>query len=424
MESPRTPIEEPASIAAGGPFAWRGLAVGLAAAVVLGGAVAFAANVAQAYLCPWLIFPLVVGIALGALLVGAVCFSAGLVAVTTRIELGLGIGALGLVSFVLGDWRQARRSWLPLALGGAAGYALLGATFGHIVPDTAIAKAFGPMSLGEAVLVALFSSVTSFSFGIGLMLLWCASFVALLRTASVKWRVATLIVNSVLPVLVLFVAVRGQAVQGVRHLLWAYAFAITWNMLALERRHGAERGEFAPLQGRVQRRILAGLAISVAAVWAVEVPLTLRILAARRGVLQGMREARLERLAGMTGAAFDVGYVGYLSKAQILDLSGLVNGREVASMSSRARLERVALRRPQFLFLTSEQVDSVGAALDVTQYVVVRSFRSRRVSSDERYALAVLRPLAPAIGSDCAEEQPTLAEFASAGGAIPCLGNH
>ncbi len=57
---------------AGGRFAWSGLALGLTAAIVLGGSTAFAATVAQSYFCPWLIFPLVVGIALGALLVGAV----------------------------------------------------------------------------------------------------------------------------------------------------------------------------------------------------------------------------------------------------------------------------------------------------------------------------------------------------------------
>jgi hypothetical protein len=63
-------VGDAASPEAGGRFLWRGPAVALLAAPLLGAIAAWGAHAAEPYFAPLVIFPLVVGLSLGAMLVG------------------------------------------------------------------------------------------------------------------------------------------------------------------------------------------------------------------------------------------------------------------------------------------------------------------------------------------------------------------
>jgi hypothetical protein len=60
---------ERAGPSGGGPFAWRGLAIWLPGSVLFGAMAAWAAEDAQSFFAPLLLFPLLVGVVLGAVLV-------------------------------------------------------------------------------------------------------------------------------------------------------------------------------------------------------------------------------------------------------------------------------------------------------------------------------------------------------------------
>jgi hypothetical protein len=80
----------------GGPFSWRGLAIWLPGSTLLGVLAAWAAEDAQLYFAPLLIFPLLVGIGLGAVLV--LLMRVGQVGHRPTILLGTALAALAAVA--------------------------------------------------------------------------------------------------------------------------------------------------------------------------------------------------------------------------------------------------------------------------------------------------------------------------------------
>jgi hypothetical protein len=270
-------------------------------------------------------------------------------AVGTRVEMVLLVALASATSGVRGD-RLAARS---MAAGGMAGLLLLWATFGTILPDPALAKSAG-MAMPAASLTGIATSfVGSMAFGVGLLAIWLLGLIANLQ-GRVAPRLVIILPNLALVLLWCVIAVRGQYVQGIRHVLPTLVFMVAAN---------------AALVGAADARVLLArlppssgwrmpLTYAAAAVagfaFMSELAKFGSIVDNRSAAFLAMRSLDLGALEGTNGIAWDVGHLMYFTKAQVCDVSGLVNGREAALAPESQRLEACLRRDVDFVFVTPE----------------------------------------------------------------------
>jgi hypothetical protein len=293
-----------------------------------------------------------------------------------RVELGLLVGIGVLLMLVLGERVRAA----SLCLGAALGYFLVTVLMGHLLPDTAVAKA--GLSCLTVFKTAVFETVASLSFGCGAVLLWVLSAISAWRTD----RRQAFIANLAFPVLILLAVARGQQIHGIRYLIWPLLFSITWNVLT------ARNGR--PVLG--SRLKFAAIAL-VAVAWAFELPIALRIDRGRSRTFIEMRGSHLDRLRG-EGLAGDVGFIGYFSQAPICDTNGLINGRVAAAMTVDRRTEACMARRPWFMFATDQQIGSLDRLhlFHPSDWLKCGSVTFQNVNSEDRHWLFVRRSEYPA----------------------------
>jgi hypothetical protein len=251
-----------------------------------------------------------------------------------RVELGLIVFIAVLLMLSLGERLRA----FSLCLGGALAYVLVMVLMGHLLPDTAVAKASLP-ALGVPY-AAAYELASSLSFGCGAALLWLLSAIPAWR---MDWRQAG-IANLPFPAFILLATVRGQQIHGIRYLIWPLLFSITWNLLMV-------RDGWPPIGSRLKYSAVC----LVALFWAFELPFALRIDRGRSQELAEMRSAHLDRLHG-EGVAADVGFIGYFSRAPICDIDGLINGRAAAQRTTPDRERACMASHPSFLFLNDSQI--------------------------------------------------------------------
>jgi hypothetical protein len=338
-----------------------------------------------------------------------IAFGAGLAAVVTRVELSLAIFFAVIASLPLVPVRRLLQRPLFLALGGLTGMATLYAIFGQVTPDTALAKRTLPVSFVAALYQVGRSTASSLTFGLLVVTLWLGSFLAAWRRAGRSARVSLVLANLLFPTLVEMIALRGQILHGVRHVLWAYLFLIAWNLGLLALTPRVNEPAPSPVRWRAG---LAAAALLVAAAWAWEGSRVARLLASRNQLFLAMRGQSLERLRSTTGAAFDIGFISYFTEARMLDFSGLVNGRAMAVMPIAERTARIAAENPDFLFLSSHQASSLQGALDLGAYTVCERFQISSLSSVEPYVLAVRDATLARSGLSCSETPLRLARLA------------
>jgi hypothetical protein len=326
-------------------------------------------------------------------------FLAGLVAVFARVELSLAIFFAVTACLPLLPLRRLLQRPLGLALGGLSGMALLYKLFGQVIPDTALAKRTVPEPFTSALYQVGRSTASSLSFGLLVAALWLGSLIAAWRRAGRRARISLLLANLLFPTLVALIALHGQILHGVRHVLWVYLFLIAWNLGLL---HPGPVKESPPAPAR-WRAGLAAAAFLAAAAWAWEGSRVARLLDGRSQLFLAMRGQSLERLRSTTGAAFDIGFIAYFSEARMLDFSGLVNGRARAVMPIAERTARVAAEHPDFLFISRRQAGGLRTALDLSAYSVCARFRLPSLSGGEPYVLALRDSARVLWGPGCRE---------------------
>ncbi|HEY4381284.1 MAG TPA: hypothetical protein VGN01_13115 [Acidobacteriaceae bacterium] len=275
-----------------------------------------------------------------------------------------------------------QKQWLRAAsvcVGSGLSLAFIQLTMGHLLPDTALAKEGLPFFL--VLQIAVHEIAATLSFGLGLCLVWMASAVS-------AWRVnprSALICNLPFPVLILLAAAKGQQIHGIRYLVWALLFSITWNLLATRT---------VP-----QRRpiFVVVLACALALAWIVEVPIILRVDRGRAQNLDAMEHGHLDQLRG-EGLAGDVGYIGYFSQAPICDIDGLVNGRAAALMPEKQRIQACIAAKPSFLFLSDTQTEFLNVFYkisDQTEWLNCGSVNFTNVGGSDHHTLLVRRTQYP-----------------------------
>jgi hypothetical protein len=228
-----------------------------------------------------------------------------------------------------------------------------------LFPDAALAKA------NRSWLEVLSSTVNilagSMSFGLGLLLLWLLTLTFVCRARCRMPQV--ILANSVFPVVLLLATLKGQQVQGARYLVWAYFFSTLWNILELAQSDSR-------LQSSRAISIATALFVLLLAVLPFEASAMAHVLRARAHTLASFEADHLDVLHNQSGVAFDVGYIGYFSRANICDLAGLVNGRAAAMSNSHDRAIACINSHPDFLFLRPDQFFAMAPSLQMDRWAV------------------------------------------------------
>ena len=183
---------------------------------------------------------------------------------------------------------------LFLAAGGLTGMATLYAIFGQVIPNTALAEPTVPTSFFSALYQVGRSTASSLTFGLLIVALWLGSFFAVWRRAGRRARVSLVLANLLFPTLVEMIALRGQILHGVRHVLWAYLFLIAWNLGLLAMVPMVKEPTPSPARWRAG---LVAAACLLAAAWAWEGSRVARLLDGRNQLFLAMRGQSLERCA-------------------------------------------------------------------------------------------------------------------------------
>ena len=318
----------------------------------------------------------------------------GFALILLRIELASVVGLACAIIFVSrmsglamgGLWRSLLVA-APLAVGAALAMAAIHLHFGTLLPDTALAKSGGaPLGVLQGAVHVLLSSIL---LGAGAFIVWIASAALALRAflrAPKRPRMALLwlLGNAIFPVVILLSSVRGQAVQGVRYLVWALLFSVTWNALEMD---------WLAIEENAKSRLPMMMATAGLVVFAVLLPVdwryAWRLMQGRNATYKQMLGAHLSSFAGKEVLAGDVGFVGYFTQGDVCDIEGLVNGRAAAKLDFPARAALCAARKPDVLFLTEGQTAAMGAWVPLLDWVVCQHFDFANVHSLDRHYFMV-----------------------------------
>lgn len=324
-------------------------------------------------------------------------FSLGLLMVLLRVELLLPIVlvTLGLIVYQVGKpdtdvpiARSAARI-LSLVCGAVCGVGVILAVFGTVLPDTALAKS-SHASLGPIKAIAQVF-LTAFFFGVGSVLVYCVSVFDVIRSLGKQRNsralyLFCLVVNACFPALIVLSCLRGQAIQGVRYVVWPLFFTSLLNIGVADELH-------VVVEESSLRRIsptLVTIALSVLLVLFIfDFRYAKRCLTGRATTFVEMRGDQLQQYAGQHIVAGDVGFIGFFTRGTICDIDGLVNGRAAAE---RSRVKRIAMcfqGSPTVLFLTDDQALQLGSYTQMAEWERCKSYDFTNVGSDDRHFLYV-----------------------------------
>lgn len=274
-------------------------------------------------------------------------------AVLTRIELVL----LVAVCALLAARERPRARPLALAGGAAVGLLVTRVAFGAFVSDAGVAKSgrlgISPVEWLSQIVTIGVAQVAAMSFGCGLL-----AALALAWHAAWRHRGPAAVAMSLLPLggLIAGAVLRAQAVQGIRYFVWAYIAAVHLADLG----GGPASTRQGGVVGSSALRVAVLLPLLAAVLSLAEWRTFQRVVTGRSATLTAMRQSHLERLAGIGGIAWDIGFIGYFSRGTVCDPNGLVHGREVARLDAEARLDRCAALPLRWAFVNDAQLTTLA----------------------------------------------------------------
>ncbi len=258
--------------------------------------------------------------------------------------------------------RSNRRLAVATALGGLAAVAVLYGAFGTLWSDAAVAKLRYDYSLAEFLELLAGVAAGAGLLGVGLALAW----LGLVGVTIRAWRTEPALLLgalSLLPVLVA-IAVRGEAVEGIRPLLPFLAFSLACGVALV-------RCCLPP--SPIRARVLVPLAVVAIGVWTVDAVAFERIVSVQARSMEAMRTRDWSALRGHTGVAWDVGYLAWFTQAPVCDAQGLIDGRAFARLSPPDRLQHCA-QVADFAFVDPARFHILTRALDMNGWRVCDRF--------------------------------------------------
>lgn len=278
-------------------------------------------------------------------------------AVLLRVEF-LFVLSLAFAGHLLEAWlspdraqrlRNLAKIWLPALLSSLLAILLILHLFGHLLPDTAIAKRPPPevkiQPLATTIQFAIVHAASSL-FGVGLGLMWLFSLVMARKTRHRREQIPLLAVNLGWLVFLLLLIVTRQAIQGVRYFVFLYSFLIAFNLLQVR--------ATLLLSRKWQLAVVPLLAWLSFDAFVVQ-----RLSRGRSQTWVTFSSAQLSPLSGLKGLAYDIGFAGYFTNGDIQDVNGLINGRQIAAMPTPERLRVHLQQNLAFAFVNDYQLRDV-----------------------------------------------------------------
>lgn len=324
-------------------------------------------------------------------------FGLGLVMVLLRVELLLPIVlvTVGLVVYhfsirnIDSPTTKKGARVLGLACGAVGGIGVILAVFGTLLPDTALAKSsyasFGPLKGIVQVLL------TAFVFGIGTLIVYSLTVYSVINSLRGQRHARALslfclAVNTCFPALIVLSCLRGQAIQGVRYVMWPLFFTSLINIGISDQtdvfveKHSFQR--LFPTATIVATSVLLLLLLF-------DIRYAKRCISGRARTFVEMRDDQLQQYAGQDIVAGDVGFIGYFTRGTICDIDGLVNGRAAAERGRAKRITMCFQEHPTVLFITTSQAAELGSYTQMAEWKICKSYDFTNVGSDDRHFLYV-----------------------------------
>src|SRR6202011_4296395 len=111
------------------------------------------------------------------------------------------------------------------------------------------------------------------------------------------------------------------------------------------------------------------------------------MLRGRADLLKQFEESHFESLQGKHGVAFDIGYLGYFSRADICDAAGLVNGREKARLTTEQRFAGCLATHPDFIFVNPGGIGWAGTYFPIKDWQICSRYNFTTVSRNDPHYL-------------------------------------
>jgi hypothetical protein len=336
----------------------------------------------------------------------------GFFAVMLRAELAM----LGAIAFAILTLKRSAanpeskslRTWFSAAL--SSSHLLVGSLIAlglvflrmHVLlPDTAVAKSHGLGTIYGTLEPTAHAIVGGFSLGLGLLFLWLLTFIFLFRARRISLPV--LIANIPFPLTLFLAGLRSQEIQGIRYLAWTILFSVLWNILELAAAEPATPSIEQDAPGRVLTYALFAFLFILQTV---EIPLVYPVLRDHAKLIATLPGQHLDVLQGKLGVAADIGFFGYFSKANICDLSGLVNGREFARLTPRQREAACATQKPDFVYLDTGELGSFSEFMPVDNWQVCGGYEMTGLGTKDIHYLVVPPSTAEQICRDTLSPPP------------------
>jgi hypothetical protein len=266
------------------------------------------------------------------------------------------------------------------------------------LPDTARAKSQGVHEFFSTLSAAGTVLAGSLLFGIGMVALWLLSAAIVLTQRRIR-LLPSLAANALFPFVLVASALRGQAIQGVRYLIWSLFFSVLWNLFELWHIDSPGRS-VAPARVRRPLGVTALAAFLGCCLLALPIDsrLMYRVLTTRARTMKlFMSQDLATSLHGELGVAGDVGYISYFSKAPICDLSGLVNGPAAARLTPQQRASRCAADHPGFALFNAGQAAGYMQYQNLTGWQVCGQYDFGNMRQPDRHFLLVQPQTVPAV---------------------------
>ncbi len=289
-------------------------------------------------------------------------------------------------------WVNAAFNSSHLLAGSLLGIAAIVLKMHVLLPDTALAKSHGLRPLSETLIPAAHAIIGGFSLGIGMFLLWLLTLLLLFRSRRITLPI--LFANSAFPLTLFLAGLRGQEIQGIRYLIWTLLFPVLWNILEL----GDLPRDSPGIEQDAPGRVLAyALLAFVLLAQPLEISLVYPILHDRAKLMDTIPHRHLDVLEGKLGVASDVGVIGYFSKANICDLSGLVDGRQFARLTQDQRQAACAASKPDFLYLDMSELGTFSESMPFGDWIVCGEYEMTGFRYKDIHYLIVPPSTAPQI---------------------------
>ena len=207
-------------------------------------------------------------------------------------------------------------------------------------------------------------------FGVGLLTILLLSFIVAFEKANKAERIYLAVANSGLILFIFLLAIFHQALQGVRYFIFLEIYLISLNILSMSSVNNPRFNLSFPQM----RPALKIIGIIFGSWFLVDAVLFYRITEGRSESYRNFLVSDFNYLKDRKGIAWDVGMVGFFTEGFILDPNGLVNGREIASISSQERMKLFSEERVEFAFVNEGQKRMLNQYIDTKNWLSVASF--------------------------------------------------